>query len=278
MKIANRFKSAMKKLCLVSALSCLSSIFVPPVSHSIAAVVIKTGGVQQKSSPTDLLGLASKMFPPDLARQVEKKISEEVVRELQKGSAKEPKSIATLFLADRLYRSIKVGEFTGTPAVRWNGFNVETGRPTFVYVPEQPTAFSFRTASGRTITPGTMNTDGGSIPSILHPLKGFSPWGYGPGYIIHDWLFVAHKCGFPPDNDVSFERSAMVLAEAMKTLMDRGFVNYDGVVQKFPKAEDTLYLVYQAVRSKIARKLWNTHGNVECRSDPAGVTKAQATK
>ena len=33
-----------------------------------------------------------------------------------------------------------------------------------------------------------MYTDGGSIPRIAQAFNGFSPWGYAPAYMIHDWL------------------------------------------------------------------------------------------
>ena len=45
-----------------------------------------------------------------------------------------------------------------------------------------------------TIRPGAIYTDGGSIPRAVRGVVGFSPWGYGPAYIVHDWLFVAHHC------------------------------------------------------------------------------------
>lgn len=32
-----------------------------------------------------------------------------------------------------------------------------------------------------------MFTDGGSIP-VQFGLKNYSPWGYGPAFIVHDWL------------------------------------------------------------------------------------------
>jgi hypothetical protein len=47
---------------------------------------------------------------------------------------------------------------------------------------------------GEPIQPGMMYTDGGSIPRIATVFKGFSPWGYAPAYMIHDWLFIAKHC------------------------------------------------------------------------------------
>nr|WP_249779640.1 DUF1353 domain-containing protein [Bradyrhizobium sediminis] len=35
-----------------------------------------------------------------------------------------------------------------------------------------------------------MYTDGGSIPRIAQIFNGLSPWGFGPAYIVHDWIFL----------------------------------------------------------------------------------------
>jgi hypothetical protein len=69
-----------------------------------------------------------------------------------------------------------------------------------------------------------------------------------------------------PDSDIDFEDSATYLAEAIKTLMERGFLTYDHDIQRFPKKEDTLYLIYQAVRSEIAHQLWQQSNTVMCRT------------
>ena len=58
---------------------------------------------------------------------------------------------------------------------------------------------------------------------------------------------------------------ATLLAEAIKTLMETGFENYDKATQKFPKKEDTLYLIYQAVSTDYAKKLWDNVSSVKCR-------------
>jgi hypothetical protein len=66
-----------------------------------------------------------------------------------------------------------------------------------------------------------MYTDGGSIPRFLWGVKGYSPWSYAPAYIVHDWLFEAHHCGYTPDNRYSFEDSVAVLAEGLKAVMEQ---------------------------------------------------------
>ena len=47
--------------------------------------------------------------------------------------------------------------------------------------------------------------------------------------------------------------------------MDSGYIDYDNNNEKFPKAEDTLYLIYKAVNSSFAKRMWNNVGTVNCR-------------
>jgi hypothetical protein len=57
--------------------------------------------------------------------------------------------------------------------------------------------------------------------------NGFSPWGYAPGYMIHDWMFVGRHCHvdgepgsrFDQIRDVGFDDSATILAEAIQALV-----------------------------------------------------------
>jgi hypothetical protein len=201
---------------------------------------------------------STEMFEPLLAAEVNQLIDAEAPPAAGFGSPV-PFSIATLWLADLYYGKLATGKFSGLPTVRWNGMDQ------FVYLPDMDTPFSFTTSNGRTITPASMETDGGSIPRILHGLSKFSPWGYAPGYMIHDWLFVAHKCDTEPDNTFTFAESATILAECLKTLMEVGFTNHQGELVKLPKAEDTLYVIYKAVKSPIAKKLWDDPNTVDCR-------------
>lgn len=168
------------------------------------------------------------------------------------------RSAATLFLADRFYFNQSVGHFNSRPLVSWNGMDE------FIFVPDENNVFSYTTSSGRIIKPQQMETDGGSVPRILRGLKKFSSWGYAPAFIIHDWLFTAKKCNHHPDTNWTFSDSALVMAEAMKTLMEKGFQDYDGKTVKLDKAEDTLYLMYLAVKSSIAENLWNNVNSVGC--------------
>lgn len=225
------------------------------------------GREEGRKSPPELFAQATRMFPEPLAKQVQQRI----MQDLQNAVAANPapagaqQSFATFYLADELYAKLRVGTFENAPRLIWNGYDAKTGTPMFLF---EKGSFGYVTPAGRRIVPNTMDTDGGSIPQILHSIGSFTAWGYGPAYIIHDWLFVAHKCGGTDDSSVTFEESALHLAEAIKTLMEKGFVNYDKSVQVFPKKEDTLYLIYQVVRSDYALSLWQDTQSVKCRRSP----------
>lgn len=216
----------------------------------------------------ELANLAEEMFSADLAHELKKQIAQaERTRHATPPSLDDfhTKGIATGYLGDELYEKLGVGSFSGRLVVEWNGFDFENDRPTFIFKPDPAAPFRYTASDGRAFEPCLMDTDGGTIPLILHGIKKFAPWGYAPAYVIHDWLFVAHKCNVTPDNDVSFERSADILAEAIKTLMVVGHVDYDGTTKVFPKAEDTLYLIHLAVSSLIAKRMWDDTDNVICR-------------
>ncbi len=247
---------------LVSRFLAISTLFLWSVSgHAQLNEEGATSSVRTLMRPMELVSHASTMFAPELADQIQEQIQKDVVRKLSEIGPGE-RSIATLFLGDIFYKQLGTGLFVGAPSITWNGYDRKNSRPTFLF---QPDNFTYVTSSGRQIVPGVMDTDGGSIPKLLHSIGNFTPWTYAPAYIVHDWLFVAHKCGFSPDNDIQFESSALILAESLKTLMEIGFRTEDESMQIFSKAEDTVYLIYQAVRSPIARRIWDDQEDVNCR-------------
>ncbi|WP_223434858.1 MULTISPECIES: DUF1353 domain-containing protein [unclassified Pseudomonas] len=139
------------------------------------------------------------------------------------------------------YRETDEGRFEGALDVRWikNDY--------FLFVPSKDDPFRFTRSNGEVIRPGPMYTDGGSIPRFLWGVNGYSPWGYAPAYIIHDWLFVAHECGYPGYKDYSFKNTHIVLAEGLKAVMEvspeiRNYFVFESVVA--------------AVSSPIAKRLW----------------------
>jgi hypothetical protein len=165
------------------------------------------------------------------------------------------------------------GSFTydGTPPGQLKGqlLVIWVGEDRFVYWPRTNDPLTFTLGPDlqqklgvQTIRPGLMYTDGGSIPRPLRALDGFSPWGYAPAYILHDWAFHAHYCNVadvPHDardateyekiSRFEFEDSAALLAEVMKTLMidDRVRTN-----------SEAFNLISSGVDSVVARNLWNS--------------------
>ncbi len=102
----------------------------------------------------------------------------------------------------------------GVLLIQWSDEN------RFIYVSPADNPLRFTTRSGREVRPGRMYTDGGSIPRVFWSVKGFSPWGYGPAYVLHDWLYHRHRCGQDgPPNTFSFEEANEVLDDAIAFLM-----------------------------------------------------------
>ena len=95
------------------------------------------------------------------------------------------------------YFAAQPGPMRGAVFVMW------VGEEKFVYVPgPDGKNLAFETTSlGRVIAPGMMYSDGGSIPRAAQVFRGFSPWGFGPAYIIHDWIFYGRHCYVDPDDD-----------------------------------------------------------------------------
>ena len=103
---------------------------------------------------------------------------------------------------------------SGILLIQWDG------EDRFIFVPDANDPLKFRTKSNREIMPGRMYTDGGSIPRVFWAAKGFSPWGYGPAYVLHDWLFHQHRCkNDTAPNIYSFDEANQVLDEAIAYLM-----------------------------------------------------------
>ena len=112
------------------------------------------------------------------------------------------------------YNTTPIGTFEGVINLRWVEPNI------FLYLPDSEQPFRFIRANGQVIEPGPMLTDGGSIPSSAWWLSNFTPWTYGPAYLLHDWIFRGYVCGYFPSDTYSFEDSASIMAEAMRTQME----------------------------------------------------------
>jgi hypothetical protein len=161
------------------------------------------------------------------------------------------------------YLRLPPGHFTGSVFVMWVGEGNQSGDGNFLFVPDPRDPLIFTRADpqshGAVIKPGLMYTDGGSIPKIAQVFNGFSPWGYAPAYMIHDWLFVGRHClvdgepgsRFDQIRDVDFEDSAAILGEAIQALVVSNQVKPNDVAGQ---------TITGAVDSIVARNLWDERG------------------
>jgi hypothetical protein len=142
------------------------------------------------------------------------------------------------------------GDLQGVATVEWASEDL------FIYRPgDKPLTFqpSFWKHTAKLIAPRKpMYTDGGSIPRFFWNIPGLSPWGFGPAYVIHDYIFLVHRCGLddPDVASITFPQSAEVLAEVGKSLVDLGLIKHDA-----------LDIIVWGVKTQYAETLWNTPGD-----------------
>ena len=158
------------------------------------------------------------------------------------------------------FEDARPGEFEGAVSVYWleQSTSASGSGGRFVYVPVPGFELRFIRPEGevpRIIAPGVMYTDGGSVPRVAQAFRGFSPWSYGPVYIVHDWLFAARRCVEDPEatpeqlktRDMSFQETVDIFVETLKTLeRDRRIVGRDF-------SQET---VASAIAGPISRNLW----------------------
>lgn len=142
------------------------------------------------------------------------------------------------------YNQTLIGTYHGTLIIRYYGPDL------FQFLPDEDDPFYFERSNGEKIYPPEMVTDGGSTPSFLWGIRIYSPWAYGPAYIVHDGLYAQHRC-HPEQLVYDFQESAAILAEAMKTLME------DPETEHI-KNVGFLHLIYIGVLTEQAREAWNT--------------------
>jgi hypothetical protein len=173
------------------------------------------------------------------------------------------------------------GKVSGYLMVFWDG------EDNFIYYPlydSDPLRFYLpkniaKKLGTKYIQPGIIYTDGGSIPRAVRGWSGLSPWGYGPAYIVHDWLFIAHHCilnGHTERHDkrdrnevgkveqVDFQLSADLLAAVIQALVAQN---------KVPKRDFAPKAIYTAVDSTIAKNLWDSRNPDSCRPPDEKVVK-----
>jgi hypothetical protein len=146
--------------------------------------------------------------------------------------------------ASRHYAQTTPGTLTGDLIVRW----WEPDKFEFLPDPNKPLTF-VRGTDGEVIKPGRFYTDAGSIPKPFQALKNYSPWGYAPAFIVHDWLFHLQDCQLEGYDRYTLDVAAVIMSEVMKTMMESPTFKFGD--------KTTVYLMYQAVRSPFAAEAWN---------------------
>ena len=146
--------------------------------------------------------------------------------------------------SDWHYESTESGELKGKLIVEW------IDQDTFVFLPDAKDPLTFVRANKQVIRPQRMLTDGGTIPRALRVIKSYSPWGYAPAFIIHDWLYQMKHCKLAGHNKLDVELAATIMSEVIKTIMENP--KHGG------KNSLIMYSMYQAVRTKAAQGYWDT--------------------
>lgn len=161
------------------------------------------------------------------------------------------------------YDDLPEGRFDGTLFVMWVDDGGRAGDGTFVFVPNPRDPLRFVRAEGHgsvpVIQPEMMYTDGGSIPRAGQLFNGLNPWGYAPAYMVHDWIFVARHCltdGTPTEREktietMTFQESAEVIAEAIKSLIAAGRVRRNDVAPR---------VIAGAVAGPVSYARWTVEG------------------
>jgi len=162
------------------------------------------------------------------------------------------------------------GELKGRVLVEWhreNGFIYRKTKTEGAPVKFRPSGWP----TNEFIVPDDMFTTGGSVPRVFWSVPGLSPWGLGPAYIIHDWIFEVHRCpnrwaAHPDVAKITFEESALILAQVGKSLIEAGLIEHDMLEQ-----------IVWAVRTRYVRdKIWDQPGTPEECRVPDSPTRLRA--
>lgn len=140
------------------------------------------------------------------------------------------------------YEKFAIGSLKGKLIVQW------LAPDQFLFLPDKDNPLTYFRSNGDVIKPGRMYTDGGSIPRPLWVFRNYSPWGYAPAFIVHDWLFAMKHCKMAGVEKYDHRVAATVMAEVVKTLME---------TKKVDVAKLTLLSMYEAVDSSIAKTYWD---------------------
>jgi hypothetical protein len=115
----------------------------------------------------------------------------------------------------------------------------------FEFVPKKDKPFTFVRSNGEAITPKNFFTDGGSIPRLFRWSDDLDPFGSLPPYLLHDWEFDLHHCS---QSNKTFEDVASIMMEALRTLMEDGYVKKDWFI---------FWMIDTGIHSWVAQDAWN---------------------
>ncbi len=163
------------------------------------------------------------------------------------------------------------GSLTGVVMLFW------VGEDDFVYYPfvenalvyHLPKSLKAKLGYGL-IRPGLHYNNGGSIPRAVRGVDGFSPWGYGPAYVVHDWLFAARHCLFTGQSDKLDEKDGEEAGKVEKMDFPDSADILAGVIgalvaeERVPPRAVAPGAIYTAVNSFIARRIWNDDNPKTC--------------
>lgn len=153
--------------------------------------------------------------------------------------------------SDVNYQQTSAGELKGKLVIEW------INQDEFLFIPDPNAPLTFTRANKEVIKPEAMFTDGGTVPVALRAVKSYSPWGYAPAFIVHDWLFTIKQCKLMGHEKLTLDDSATILAEVLKTVMEN---------PKFGGPNKLVhYSMYEAVRSNVAKDYWD---NGKCTTLP----------
>lgn len=196
------------------------------------------------------LETAKEMFDPEVTEDVIA-MQDKQIDGLQSSTLEvKPFGFVTMFLGNIFYNNLKHGKFIAP-----FNFKKLDGKDKYEFIQHDVSPyFSYVTSTNCTISPLTMPFDGGSTPLFSRIFKVFDPEYFIPAYLIHDWLFKCHQDG---SQDFTFEQTAEILAEGIKTLMEVGYYDDDGKLIQLEQDEDALFLIYLAVLTPFARAIWD---------------------
>lgn len=145
----------------------------------------------------------------------------------------------------KTYKQTPLGRFENLSSIRLRWVASDRKKDYFEFIPKATNPFAFVRKNGERIEPRRMFTDGGSIPRALWGVQGFSPWGQGPAFLVHDFQFDEHHCR---SSSKTFEEVRDTMMEAVKTLMEGKHTHFD---------ESTFYWIAAGISSDVARKAWD---------------------